>query len=690
MPYINQAKSKLMSNVLVEEQDNSSKLIDINSEITRFYLDFGTGFVSKGDGVLTDSYLPWEPMDPEKEEENEIEFISKLTDMYNVVGPIIYKGHTIPLYKEINAEVGDDHIFHGDAPLLFVAELVTVTDLYNVKISFKDTFISSRYGNYSETYTLKPENVSELFHPNIKEGEDIIVLDIAKIRTVLPTCSMRQKHSDTVDGKVTLLGKQSLYKTDLCGPRITLAQCFQYICLGLGKEKKFSYLPTFLGGFGSPPIFKNAKSMTRCFMTYKGGEYWNILSAICLALCRVKDTGDPVSKRFLSKVKGDAESWQDWYKVHTKYLPRIKGGLDPVVYQDGFLGTMGGDEIWDAAASRLLSAGLVCSKTQLLVHDHMEDLTKILLSSENSLSTRELIENEKKLQRQSSVFNPGFLDGIKCSVPRVLTYQHIESLLDLTRGGNLKLKFLLTSEEIFTIDALDKVKQRGPLIVNIGMTTRKGLRFPLQFETKIREEEKNYYSSLYSFIKGHVGYDEVSRKLIEDDPVLIKIASLWAKEFSEKPLNMIPLMVITTDDEKLCRTINMLYPQIVVFRITPKRSDENMKQLKQNIVSQNQRFCEIRFYDDQGSIDNWNARVVKSTGQSGFYQKVKFTLGRTIDPKSTESRRLKETRITELKIKVNGVFDQSGILSNNFRKPKAILKKNLKTMEFEYSIIEDE
>lgn len=71
----------------------------------------------------------------------------------------------------------------------------------------KDTFMSSRYGNYSENYILKPDNIGELYAPNIKAGDDLVYLDVAKIRTVLPVSNMRQKHSDTIDGKVSLLGK---------------------------------------------------------------------------------------------------------------------------------------------------------------------------------------------------------------------------------------------------------------------------------------------------------------------------------------------------------------------------------------------------------------------------------------------------------------------------------------------------
>lgn len=251
------------------------------------------------------------------------------------------------------------------------------------------------------------------------------------------------------------------------------------------KERKFPYVPTFLGGYGSPPIFDNVGSMLRCFETYKNGEYYNILAATCLAVHEVKTNGSSSSKGFLTAVKGQAEAWQDWYKVHTKYTPRIRGGLDPEIYRDHFIGTTGKNEIWDSAASRLLSAGVVCSKTQLLVHDHMEDLTNVLLSPYCSLETREVIELEKKSQRQESVFNPKIMKGLNFDLPSFLDDSLVNSLLDLFRSSNYHFKAILASEEIFEREALDSIKQRSPTIVNLQMTTKKGLRYPLNFDLAV-------------------------------------------------------------------------------------------------------------------------------------------------------------------------------------------------------------
>lgn len=663
------------------------KYNDVNiNMLTQQFLSNAGGYVKAS--TIPDSYKSWQTPDALNNVriESDITFLKDLTVMYEKVGPTEWKGQTVPTFVPVDTEVGDDHLSVTDAPLLFVAELITANDVFGVQVSEKDTFISDRYGNYSESYILKPDNISELYHPSMSSGEDLVYLDIAKIRTVIPVCSMRQKHSDTVDGKVSLLGKQAIYKTGLCGYEITIAQCLQQLCLGLNKELKFPYIPTYLGGFGSPPIFDNPKSMIRCFQTYRNGVYYNLLSAISLAVFNTKTMGRDSSKKFLTHVKGQAESWQDWYKVYTKFTPTIKGDLNPKYYSDEYLiGTLGKNEVWDSAANRLLSAGYVCSKTQLLVHDHLEDLTRVLLSPYCSLETRVIIELEKRRQRQESVFNTHLRNEVDFEIPLFLEDNLVDSLLDLSRKSNYHLKAMLSSEVIFKRHALDEIKQCSPTIVSMQMSTKKGLRLPLRFDLDIRDDEIQYYESLYDYVLGNASLNEVSRVLIEDDPVLIQIAREWAIETSGVPLSTIKVMVITTDDVAMCRSINGIVPQIVVISISPRRNDQAIKNIKDSLVA-TFKFADLRFYDDEGSIAHAKASTAFKSTKAGW-QKVKFVLGRAIKPDKTTHRRLNEVRVVDLILKPDGIFDQQGLLSGRYNVPRVSFKRTLSKfgMEEEYS-----
>lgn len=662
--------------------------ININLLITSFFENGGsrnryTPAVSKPDG-----YKPWTcEKSTEKERiDRDVTYLSDLTDMYELVGPQEYKGQTIPKLVPLDSEVGDDHLFLGDTPLLFVAELVTAKDIFGIQISLKDTFISSRYGNYSESYILKPDNISELPSPNAGTGkQDSIFLDIAKIRTIVPVCSMRQKHSDTVDGKVSLLGKQAIYDTEFCGYEITVGMCLQQLCLGLMKEKKFPYIPTFLGGFGSPPIFKNAKSFERAMLTYKSGIYYNMLAAIGLAVHETKISGSMASKQFLNKVKGSAEAWQDWYKVYTKYTPSIKGDLDPQWYDKKYyVGTLGKDEIWDSSVQRLLSAGALVTKTQLLVHDHMEDLNTVLLSPYFSVETRKVIEAEKRAQRQESIFQSGIGKSIHFKVPYFLEDDYVDSLLDLSKGLNYHLKSILTGDDVFTRETLDSLKQRSPTKVSLQMTTKKGLRYPIQFDTSIKDEELEEYDSLLKFVRGDIDLKDMSRALVEDDPILVRLAREWAEETKLKPLSGINVMVITTDDIALCKLINRLTPQVVVIRISPQRKDDAILMIKDSIKAR-YKFADLRFYDDEGSIKYWKHRTAFKLREERL-QKVKFILGRKINPFHRFQRRLREVPVIDLVVKPDGIFDQQGLVLRRYNKPVVKFKRSLRTFVDDFEL----
>lgn len=670
---------------------NTNKL-SVNLMMQQF-LSNGSGYMELEDNGtfgIKDSFLPWET--PVKfiaeREESDLLFVESLTKTYGIVGPIEWKGQTVPVRKPVDAEVGDDHVCHTDAPMLFIAELVTAEQTFSIKLSISDTFVSSRYANYSESYILKPDNIAELFHPGIKPGEDSIFMDIAKIRTVLPVCSMRQKHSDTIDGKASLLGKQGIYKTELCGFEVTIARCIQVMTLGLFKEKKFPFSPTFIGGYGCPPLFESNRSMVRCFENYRGGVYYNLLAGICYGIYNTKNGFGDTTKKFLSSVKGNAESWQDWYKFGTKYTPDIKPKIDPEHYlDDGFIGKVGKNELWDSAANRLISAGIVCTDTQLAVHEHMEILTKILLSPENSGFTRLILEREKQNQKSTSVFNTRFIREVPFLVPSVLTDEMVQDFIDLSLKGNYHLRHILSGESIFDRSVLDSIKQSGPCIVNMQMTTKKGLNYPLALQLHLPEEDEEFYLSLLDYLKGGIGITEVSRVLIEDDPFLVEIARDWAVSSSLQPLKDIKIMVITTEDARLCQSINGLFPQIVVVRISPKRDYDSIVNIKSSLKA-SWLFADLRFFDDEGSVAYFNAMKAKKKIRENTYQKVKFTLKRIINPFTSSQRRLKDVPVVDLLLKPDGIFDQAGLLSNRYDVPRVSFKRTISKFntvdEFEY------
>jgi len=661
----------------------------------------GSGYIpapSDDEMNIVDSYLPWrDPLVSVEEQTRELaEYCYRLQEAYYTFGPKIIKVDTVPSGPVLDAEVGDDHVQFTDAPMTFISELLSATDCIDAEISVKDTFVSSSYGNYSESYMLKPENFGELYYQQKSEKQDSPYLDIAKIRTILAVSSMRQKHSDTIDGKVSLLGQAAVYETPFCGYDIKIAQMLQSICLGLNKEKKFPYLPTYLGGFGSPPIFKNYKSFVRCMLAYKYGKYYDLLASIGSAVFELKTHGNEESRKFLSAIKGDAESWQDWYKAYTKYVPQVKGDIDPML--NAFcLGQLGKDEVWDSATRRLLKAGLLVTKTQLLVHEHMEDLTKILLSSENSVSLREKIENEKSSQRMISIFNSNVGKNLTYVKPRFLEPKYVDTIFSLSKSGEELLKSALMADYVYEGAALDLIKQISPVKVNLQMTNEKGLSLPILLKRVPKEEDAIDMQSMLDFVRGsQPALEKLSRKLISDDAVLIKLAEQWSNETRFTPF-IRKVMVITTMDRALCLNINTLFPQIAVVRIRADRPEATVnsikESLKQTIIN-----ADIRFFDDTGSINYYKDRIryVKYPGDLFIgenkkarileYVRVKMKTSFQIKPdKPTGPRRIIENRVQHLVVKADEYFDQQGLLVGHLKTPSFTYSRSLRDGTFQYS-----
>lgn len=645
--------------------------------------EYGVDYMPPREDYVYDSYLPWGPLGTDEEDEDFlVDFIDKLLQFYELYGPLEFKGNTININETIDAEVGDDHIQLTDAPLGFLAELIAAEWCMNAQVSEKDTFISSSYGNYSESYMLKPSNHSELYQGVAEKNSDSIYLDVGKIRTILPVCSMRQKHSDTVSGKISLLGNAAVYRTQFCGFEVTLAQVLQNVCLGLQKEFKFPYLPTYLGGFGSPVPFHNRACLARQFLTYKNGRYYEMLGTIASAVYSLKH--GHFQKKFLTEVKGEAESWQDWYQSWTKYVPTVKLDLPDYVdlFKIGKLGEKG--DVWDNAARKLLQTDMICTRTQLAVHDHVDTLTTILLSSENSLELRNAIEDDKRSQRARSAFKPQFLQKVQGLKPEILKNEYLDSLLDLTSGGNDRLKSALKADEIFDGKILNLMKRVGPLSVSLGMVNKKsGIRYPHKFDQYFEDyQEYVEYQSLYDYVRSYIPLEELKRNLISDDEAILAIAKDWSllddgDDFiiTDKPLK---IFIVTTNDTALCKKINR-DTGLPVFQIRADRKPDVIRLIEKRIREQYPN-AEFKTQVDQGSYRYLQGKIVRRLSGAAEMVRYKYVTRNTIDQGSAAHRPLREVRVVELGIKPDGQFDRLNVLGTNRPPVGATLKKRLSVL----------
>lgn len=483
--------------------------------------------------------------------------VVELNELYEVYGPEEVNGMiTLDPKKSVHAEVGDDHVAYMRTPVNFLAELASARRLFGVQISKSDTFISEKYGNFSESFLLKPESWGELAsRPLEADTYATGFLDVGKTRTVLPVSGTSQRHSATIEGKVALLSKQRLWAQPFASGRLELLAAIQHVCLGLNRAEKFSALPDFLGGYGAPPIGGKGSILQfhRQAEQYKRGKYHPLIRLLCQAAKDFKE--DPQAEALLRYANAVKHHWQTWYTRFSRTVPTVSGRVDPSLDSHSVYEYGSGGLPADFAASRLTNLGLLKTEVDVIVHQNVGALTKFLLSSGDR---EELLLRLKESQEESNprVFRGRWGDDL---VSREIFLQirdwhesQTRELLRIGYSGDQETRRALRKGQLYDARAIDAIYEKGPLRVQLQMQTRTGLALPIVRE-KLPDEyvERQAYELLEWLRGGSIG--DPPRVLLDDDPVIISLA---IEESEKRNVGDIVVHIIHTDDIKLAREIN--------------------------------------------------------------------------------------------------------------------------------------
>jgi hypothetical protein len=154
--------------------------------------------------------------------------------------------------------VGDDlvSIAIGDSPLL--RQIESLKELY-MKVSEKDTYISSQWANYSEEFLRIPENRYNCFDFAIKTNfwGRVPYVDYPRIRLILPVqTNQDMKMSASMEGKYLLTAREVRWapKGTYGYLGLALASLFQNYYLEDFADQN-PYMPTIFGGQGKLPEF---------------------------------------------------------------------------------------------------------------------------------------------------------------------------------------------------------------------------------------------------------------------------------------------------------------------------------------------------------------------------------------------------------------------------------------------------
>jgi hypothetical protein len=534
------------------------------------------------------------------------DFIDEVNCLYEIYGPIKISGRPCGLSgsTQVDSEVGDDHAALTDSPVSFLAELQVATEILGVKISKKDTFISSRYMNLAEDYLLMPDNWSELWYTqSLHKNRDIPFLDLPKVRAILPVVSQRTKFSDTVEGKIKLLSNSTRFSNKLTGDICGLALACQTVMLSVMNCKKFPYLPGYLGGMDCAiPGIGDEIELARAISRYKSGNYSSLIYTIASNV-KSLSTGDRSALPFLSRCNEVVTSWRTWYTRFDRYLPSISGVLpsDYIQYQ---IGRLGENPEWTLAATRLLGLKAVVGETEVLVRFQMNEVTKLLLSAQSTDELKEILSSQREEMRSHTIFSNSwksdFNTVIHGTVAQTYDINDLKVLLELSSPGERLLRTTLANEIIYERNALDSAYAGGPMQVDLHL--RKGrLKLPTRLDYHVDEESNTRIEDLLNWLRKPEGLPP--SPLLDDDPLLVKSFENFVVEQRLHNMTQLPLCLLFSEDKKLAALMNRRtgFP---VALVSPTAIIDGRRDAVVNQALVNHPTCILHVLVDNGSLDS--------------------------------------------------------------------------------------
>lgn len=471
------------------------------------------------------------------------------------------KPRRLEAVASIRQEVGDDEIGVDSRPELAAAEL-SVYSMMGVEISEEDTSLNPRFGNFAEDLVMVPDGYEQTyrFARQTSNYRNMAFLDVPKLRLAIDIRPGRMSHSATNDGKAGILGSRLAWLPRDSPVRTTMEvfNLYQDINLGLIRDDKFAYLPTALGGYGKPVPFSHAPNFEAFCIRYKQGTHSGLARELVRRSNRRFDeytienryNTDPV----LSAVSRLQSSWHDWIKGKSLYAPTCWLDAPPEVaaYR---VKKHGEDVRVDAVLRRLQASGHLVTESDLAIAYEHNLLCKSLLSTETHTQFLEKREESRKSWREGSTFSlrlygliqPLLVDQSMHGPLRILEYERF--WLSITKK-KLHLRSFLRQENFYDKRAKDAVYMNGPMMVHMALqpiVTQMRRRYWFEPQTdRLDELETNEeFELLLNWVKGDTeNTNPPSRKIIDDDPFIIKQMSLGPPEQS---------YCIVTDDIRLCR-----------------------------------------------------------------------------------------------------------------------------------------
>jgi len=269
-------------------------------------------------------------------------------------------------------EVGDDRKDESKSPTGLAISLVVQESVFKMITSEEDTFISKERSNFCEVTTIAPRSQTGSFDYARKNGttSNLEFVDVMPLRLVLDVSKSNQNdHSSSVPGKASMAGPKMAYSRPDLKETLQLGNLLQDGILSTIRGKEPKYLPTIMGGSGSPALFGSARNLYLYMQSYRGGGhsrvYGTSTNEIMQTFATMEQTGAYYPPELTLRLRMKETYLYGTYKekvfVPTRQFQNLQRetALPPPLYE-------GGRTTTDLAVgeSRLVAAKLLITRSQ--------------------------------------------------------------------------------------------------------------------------------------------------------------------------------------------------------------------------------------------------------------------------------------------------------------------------------------
>jgi len=579
----------------------------------------------------------------------------------------------------ISSEVGDDEQTVSDSKS-FIAYQCVFTQLMGMRVSWDDTCVSSRFGNFAEDMIVLPDGYGQtyLHARNTNSWNDMSFMDIPKLRLAIDIRPMRMDHSSTNDGKAAMVGSRQAWLDNghVLKASYEVFSLFQDVNLGLIRDKKFPYIPQSLGGYGKVYAFQNPENLLRFCHAYKQGSHslliGNIINRTVEYLTAKARGEEPVKDPLLSHVVRFQSSFHDWIKGRSIYAPVTWIDVPPEVAKYS-AGKLGQSPSMDSVLGRCLSERKLLSEQQLQIAVEHNELCKALLQQESITSFKKLRDEARLRFNNLSIFsleNYGMIREITLHQTKdcLLTdARKVAKFQALVRDARYNLRFSLTEEDVYYPEAMDSIYKTGPMSVQFTFNPRNkigGMGFAAQSRDYANDtedtEERSAVDDLVEWLRGDRKVENLPRTAINDDDTIIQLCGTGMHH------------IIVTDDVKLCREAEKKTGHVIVRKPVFWYYQEIYYGSEPFIEVVNRKFPGVQFieHEDSGSIKSFEENHFFDGVMLESHVRQPFNVWK--NPNQKDKRRMDEMPFdaTTRVVFESLVFDQTNSLKGRRNRTK--------------------